>query len=279
MAKREQLGAQKSNVVESSENDDTANAPDLMNRSVIRAMTLLSEVGNYPDGVTATELAQTTGLARPTVFRLLLSLAHAGFLEKSDGVFALGWEIARLGRKADPHRGIIPRVQLVLDRLATDVNETVGYAVVTGPTTFDLVAEATSSHLLSPSQGYIGKDFPLHASATGKIMLANLTDEQVETLLPEQLEALTQFTVTDRGLLLAELEEIRARGYATLDNELEEGLFGVSVGVRDNAEYLIGVLAVSGLDQRMKSAQVHAFVKSLRVAAAEISENLSGPAR
>ncbi|WP_269134599.1 IclR family transcriptional regulator [Spiractinospora alimapuensis] len=248
-----------------------------MNRSVIRAMTLLSQMGNYPQGVTATELAQITGLARPTVFRLLLSMAHAGFLEKSDGVFSLGWEVARLGRRADPHRGIIPRVQLVLDRLAAELNETIGYAVVTGPTTFDLVAEADSSHLLSPSQGYIGKDFPLHASATGKIMLANLTDDQVKALLPENLEAITQYTVTERGLLLSELEEVRALGYSTLDNELEEGLFGVSVGVRDNAGQLIGVLAASGLDQRMKSAHVQSFVKPLRIAALKISHNLSGP--
>lgn len=256
------------------QNDDIDNAPDMMNRSVIRAMTLLSKIGNYPDGVTATELANDVGLARPTVFRLLLSLSYAGFLVKNDGAFTLGWEIARLGRRADPHRVIAAQVQVTVDQLAAELNETVGYAVVTSPTTFDLVAEAHSTHLLSPNKDYIGEDIPLHASATGKVLLARLDDEQLDTLLATPLEQFTRFTITEPEQLKFELHEIGSRGYSILDGELEEGLFAVAVPVLDTSDNVIGVLSASGLDQRMKAAHIQTFIEPLRTAAKNLSEIL-----
>lgn len=254
---------------------DTENAPDLMNRSVLRAMALLNEIGNFPDGATASELAIATGLARPTVFRLLLSMTHAGFLVKTDGTFTLGWQVARLGRIAHPHSGVLPRIQVFIDSLVADLNETIGYAVVTGPTTVELISEATGSHVLSPALGYLGKEFPLHASATGKILLANLDNEQLNTLLPEELAVLTRFTIARRSDLMLQLTEIRSLGYATIDNELEEGLYSLAVPVRDVTGHLIGVLSVSGLDQRMKSASIYGFVERLQTAATEISTVLS----
>ncbi|NJC54972.1 IclR family transcriptional regulator [Brevibacterium marinum] len=249
-------------------------APDMMNRSVIRAMTLLSRISNYPDGATATELANDVGLARPTVFRLLLSLEHSGFLAKNEGVFSLGWEIARLGRRADPHRGIAAHVQVNVDQLATEINETVGYAVVTGPTTFDLVAEAQSTHLLSPNKGYIGEDLPLHASATGKILLADLDADQLDTLLTNPLEEFTRYTITEADQLRFELAEIRSRRYSILDGELEEGLYAVAVPVNDKLGNVIGVLSASGLDQRMKSAHIQSFIEPLRATAEELTQIL-----
>ena len=58
---------------------------DLVNKSVVKAMALLTELGRHAQGPSSTELAQALRMSRPTVFRLLLSLAQTGFVEKHDG--------------------------------------------------------------------------------------------------------------------------------------------------------------------------------------------------
>lgn len=246
-----------------------------MNRSVLRALKLLIEVGKHPEGTTATDVAADVGLARATASRLLTSMEYAGFLARNDGNYSLGWQLARLGRLADPHGGILSRVQVTIEALVAELNETIAYAVVTGPTSFDLVAEVDGPHFLAPQEGYAGQRLPLHASAMGKIILADLTDAEIDTLLPDQLEAFTRYTITDRDFLIQQLAEIRAVGYATLDSELEEGLFSVAVGVRDDNNNLIGILTVSGLDQRMKAASIYSFVERLKEGSVEIATALT----
>ncbi|MEX5257978.1 IclR family transcriptional regulator [Kocuria arenosa] len=255
--------------------EEAAEAPDLTNKSVIKATMLLSELGRHPKGITVTELAQEVGMTRPTAFRLLLSLEQTGFVERVDNKYTLGWEIARLGRLADPHRGIISRVQATLDALAEQLNETMGYAVVHGETDFDVIAEASGSRLLSVSQGYVGQRYPLHASATGKLVLAELPEERIEELLPEVLPAMTRYTLTDRAELMRALREVTLQGYATMDNELEEGLFAVAVPVRDSEGRLIGALTANGPDQRMKSGRLPHIVERLRQAAHDVAKNLT----
>ena len=91
---------------ETESNAESVDAPDLTNKSVVKAMTLLRELGRHPQGITVTELAQNVGLSRPTAFRLLLSMEQVGFVDRSDNNYTLGWEVARLGRLADPTAGV-----------------------------------------------------------------------------------------------------------------------------------------------------------------------------
>src|SRR5699024_8012023 len=153
--------------------------------------------------------------------------------------------------------------------------ETIAYGVVTGPTSFDLIAEVDGPHFLAPQEEYAGQRLPLHASAMGKIILADLSDREVQTLLPETLESVTRYTSQDRYVLMQQLAEIRTVGYATLDSELDEGLFSLAVGVRDDNNNLICILAVSGLAQRMKATSIQSFVDRLEEGSAEIATALT----
>lgn len=251
-----------------------AEAPDLTNKSVVKAMTLLRELGRHPRGITVTELAQNVGMTRPTAFRLLLSMEQVGFVDRIENNYMLGWEMARLGRLADPTAGVAAKVQPILDRLAQDINETVSFALTKGQTEYDLIAEASASRLLQVSNLYIHRQYPLHASATGKIVLAELDDAKVSQLLPATLASFTPQTITNSKALLRQLHEIRENGYAVIDNELEEGLFAVAVGVRDTDGLLLGVLNATGPEQRMKSGRLAGTVEQLRTTAEEIAKVL-----
>ncbi|WP_454812887.1 helix-turn-helix domain-containing protein [Paenarthrobacter nitroguajacolicus] len=119
-----------------SADDETAAEPlsddpvNLTNKSVIKATSLLRELGRHRNGITVTELAQALGMTRPTAFRMLLSLEQTGFVDRTDSRYKLGWRIAMLGRLADPYAGVISKIQPVLDSVAGSLNETVGFAVV-----------------------------------------------------------------------------------------------------------------------------------------------------
>jgi DNA-binding IclR family transcriptional regulator len=248
---------------------------DLTNKSVIKATVLLSELGRHRQGITVTELAQAVGMTRPTAFRLLLSLEQTGFVDRVDNRYLLGWQMARLGRLADPYTGAVARIQPILDEYAAKLNETFSFAMVRGELAYDVIAEAYASRYLNVSHVYLGGTYPIHASATGKVLLAELTDERVAGELPEKLESYTPHTITSRKALIKELHQVREQGYAILDDELEEGLFVVACPVRDAANALVGILSINGPVQRLKSDQLPDTIDQLRQAAQDISKALS----
>lgn len=220
---------------------------DMTNKSVVKAVRLLRELAKHPNGATATALAAETRIARPTAFRLLFSLEQSGFVDRVDNNYSLGWDLARLGKIADPYAGLVKRVQPVMDDLAARLNESATLSVPRGDDDLELIADASGPHVVGGGMGkYIGQRFPLHASSTGKVLLAELSGERLASVLPEELEAFATRTVTDRSVLAQELSEVHEQGYAVIDNELEEGLLSLSRPVRDSAGNLAAVLTVNG---------------------------------
>ncbi|WP_427005445.1 IclR family transcriptional regulator [Pseudarthrobacter sp. H2] len=250
-------------------------AVDLTNKSVVKATVLLSELGRHRKGITVTELAQAVGMSRPTAFRLLLSLEQTGFVDRVDNRYLLGWQMARLGRLADPYAGAVARIQPIMDEYAAKLNETISFAMVRNKTTYDVIAEASGSRYLNASHLYVGMLYPAHASATGKLLLAELSDDEITATLPEKLESYTAHTITDLKTLLQEIREVRKQGYAVIDDELEEGLFAAAYPVRDGTGGLIGILAVQGPTQRLKSDKLPGAINLLRQAAVEIAKVLA----
>lgn len=227
---------------------EAAEPADLVNKSVTKAIRLLRELVAQPKtGATVTVLAKAAGLSRPTAFRLLLSLERSGMVDRIDNNYILGWDLARLGRLADPYAGLVARVQPLLQELADKFNETVSMSVPNGQDGLDLIAEAFGSHLvgMSSSLHMVGQQWPLHASSSGKVLLAELPPEKVISILPEQLPAFTEHTITDRKALLRELQQIREQGFGVIDNELEEGLLSLSRPIRDASGTLVAVLTIN----------------------------------
>jgi DNA-binding IclR family transcriptional regulator len=226
-----------------------ASAPaEMANKSVTKAVRLLRELAAQPrTGATVSTLAKAAGISRPTAFRLLYSLEKNGFVDRIDNNYILGWELARLGRLADPYAGLVARAQPLLQELADSFNETVTLSVPDSKDGLDLVAEATGSHVVGiRAQHMIGQHWPLHASSTGKVLLAEMPVEKVLALLPEKLESYASRTISDRATLLRELEQVREQGFGIIDNELEEELLSLSRPVRDSAGNLVAILTLNG---------------------------------
>jgi DNA-binding IclR family transcriptional regulator len=203
-----------------------------------------------PSGATASELATAVGLARPTAFRLLTTLEENGMLDRIDGRYVLGGEIARLGDLADPVAGVKHRVTPLVQDAANARGETVTYSVWRSTSLLDVLVQANPHRVGLSVTSMVGQRWPLHASSTGKLVLAELPPEELDELLPSKLERLASRTITSRKALEKELNKVREQQFATIDDELEDGIVSGAVPVRDDAGQLVGALSVVGPKHR-----------------------------
>lgn len=219
------------------------------NRSVNRALQLLRRVAATP-GATASELAVAVGQSRPTAFRLLTTLEENGMLDRVDGRYTLGGEVARLGDLADPKAGVSQRITPLMQATAETLGETVAYGVRRSTSVVDLVVQVDPRRVGLSFTSMVGQRWPLHASATGKLILAELYPAQVRALLGPDLQRLASKTVTSFDELGKELARVRERQFAIIDDELEDGIVSGAVPVRDDAGQMVGMLAVVGPKHR-----------------------------
>ncbi|MGW1026803.1 IclR family transcriptional regulator [Streptomyces sp. NPDC002577] len=180
--------------------------------------------------MTVTDAAKTLDVARSTAHRLLVTLEAQGFLtRKTPGRgYVAGPELARLSAPAGFDDVTRARSGTVLDDAWSRTQETVQTVALIGSQTI-ITSGRQSPHEVRVALE-IGRTFPAHATSGGKLLLAQLTDEQVCALYPEEtLPGLTPRTITSRAELLDELSVTREQGYAFSRGESINGMHSVGV--------------------------------------------------
>jgi DNA-binding IclR family transcriptional regulator len=219
-------------------------------QSVDRAVDLLQAVAAArPDASSAPALARACGLNRATAWRLLKTLQARGLvnLEEATGRYSIGLTTVELGNAAGPD-ALIAAAHPELERTCDETGETAALAVA-GIGGLCYVDEVTPTAVLTAS--WLGRFVPVHATSTGKAMLAFLPAEQTRRVLGGELRSFTATTITDPEALAAELAATRARGYGTCAGELESSLYGVSAPVLDHARRPLAVLSIWGPHDRV----------------------------
>ena len=225
-------------------------------------------------GASVSVLARSAGLPRATALRLIRTLEEEGFLLRpgaGDRV-VLGPALVALARAASAGTVLLELARARLDELAAGLRETVTLSIVAPDRDLDVVYQIDGPYQMRP-RDWVGQRFPLHASSSGKVLLAS-DDEILAALLRRPLPRVAPATISRPRALRRELAEVRRRGYATTVDELEEGLAGVSVGITDTAGSLVGVINVSGLRQRLERAGLATVADRVRVAATAIEAEL-----
>ncbi|NOX29605.1 MAG: IclR family transcriptional regulator [Actinobacteria bacterium] len=190
---------------------------------ISRAASIIRSLEGRPNGLSLGELAQEVGLARSTVHRIVSALVAEDMLAPVPGNsgFRIGpglMRVASMSREwlaEQAHKGLIG--------LSQEVNETVDLAVRSADRAL-FIDQVAVTHRLQALSG-VGLAFPLHCTANGKALLADLDNAAVESLVSPDLEALTENTITDRAVLLDELDQIRETGIAI---DREEHHLGIS---------------------------------------------------
>jgi DNA-binding IclR family transcriptional regulator len=218
-------------------------------QSVDRAIDLLLAVaaaGPADGGVPA--LAKACGLNRATAWRLLKTLQARGMVTvDANGRYVLGVTAVELGGAAGPD-ALIAAAHPLLERMCAKTGETASLAMpAVGGLTY--VDEVTPIAVLTAS--WLGRTVPLHATSTGKALLAFLPQTQLRRVLPATLPAFTDTTITSPTELADELAATRTRGYGTCAGELEPSLYGVSAPVLDRTGRPLAVLSIWGPKDRV----------------------------
>ena len=237
-------------------------------QSVDRAIDLLlavAEAGPAESGVPA--LARTCGLNRATAWRLLKTLQARGLVTVDEvGRYTLGMTAVQLGG-AGGSDALIAAAHPVLERMCVQTGETASLAVP-GVGGLAYVDEVTPVAVLTAS--WSGRTVALHATSTGKALLAFLPQTELRRALPATLPAYTDTTITSPDDLDAELAATRTRGYGTCAGELEPALYGVSAPVLDRVGYPLAVLSIWGPQDRVPEQRFPELGRIVVAAAEEI---------
>ncbi len=193
---------------------------------IARAAAILRALG--PDGMSLGALARATGLPRSTVQRIVEALAAESLVEVGDGGVRPGWGLQRLARVAqsDVATQARPHLEFLFER----THETIDIATALGGEV------AFLDRIISDQELRVvpitDRPRPLHAMASGKAILACLSDAQVVGLVgmtPRRLTPATHVVLAD---LLADLAEVRRSGFAYDREEHAQGVCAVGTPIR-----------------------------------------------
>jgi IclR family transcriptional regulator, acetate operon repressor len=236
----------------------------------LRALELIAEEGEL--GVT--DLGRGLGVHKATASRLAATLADGGLLERdpTSDRYRLGFGLIRLVGAAMASIDLVRTAHPVLEELADRTHETVNIGVLSGDGVV-YVDQVSSGHLIAATN-WVGRHTPLHASSSGKVFLAHMPELERQRVLAGRLEASTPRTVTDPARLGRQLDEVLLRGYATIQDELEEGLNAVAAPVRQLNGEVVAAVSVSGPSFRVRSVDLPRLGRLTIDAAGALSRRL-----
>lgn len=223
--------------------------------SVHRTLDIL-EVVAARGGATAKEIADATSLPLPTVYRLARELLDSDYLVhiREEKRFELGYKLHQLGVSLHQQIGVSREVRAEITALHEQQGLAAYFAVHRGNQIAVVhVADSPACPRLDPID--FGFHEASHATALGKILLADLDPEQRELHLdPEPMPVFGPGTITSHAELAAQLVTVAERGTAWEHGELVAGATCVAAAVRGSSGVLIGSVAVSGSDEHLARA-------------------------
>jgi len=243
-------------------------------QSVDRALNVLELLARWGDGGVS-ELAAELEVHKSTAFRLLGALESHGLVEQTEdrGKYRLGFGLVRLAGAFSGRMDITKQARPVAERLANELGETVNLAVLREHYAVNLDQALGSASVIT--QNWVGELTPLHATSSGKVLLAHVDEEERARLIKiAGLSAYTADTITTVGELDKELQKVIDRGYATTVGEYEDGLNAAAVPVWDADGAVVAALSASGPSYRFTAARMEEVVSLIKDAGLEISHRL-----
>ena len=257
----------------------TFNAPAEPNavQSLDRALRILAIVADG-DGLSLSEVAERSGLAASTAYRMLTTLANHGMVEFADPeqLWSVGVEAYRIGSAFLRSRKLVDRSRSVMQGLMETTGETANLGVAED----DCVVFVSQVETHQAIRAFFrpGTRSPFHASGIGKAILAHLGPARVEAIVGKTgLQAFTDKTLSHGGLA-ADLEAIRARGWSVDDEERYPGMRCVAAAIFNEFGEPIGGISISGPTVRVTPERIAALGPEVRTAAAAITRMIGGAA-
>lgn len=242
-------------------------------QSVDRALTILELLARRGEaGVT--EIAGELEVHKSTAFRLVVALENRQLVEQvaERGKYRLGFGIVRLAGATTARLDLPRESRPVCERLSAAFGETVNVAMLDSGSATNVLQEHGSAAVTA--RNWIGARTPLHATSSGKVLLAWAGDDELASLLGHRLERFTEQTLTTKQAVRTELAAIRERGWSSTTEELEIGLNAVAAPIRDGSGKVVAAVSVSGPSYRLTVESFEDVAPKLVEGADEISARI-----
>lgn len=215
---------------------------------------------------TVEELEAELGLTNSTVHRHLTTLQDRGYVLRNGGSYRLGFKMLTIGGQLRRDVTAYPMIKEKVDHLAEQTDERAQFIVREGNERIYLYTETGDNPVQTGA--YTGRRGPIHSSAAGKAIVANLPESERDRLLDSlDLRKTGPNTITDPDELREDLRTIRERGYSVNLEESTSGVHAVGAAVRGRDDEIIGALSVSGPATRLKDDRLEREIPDAVLAA------------
>lgn len=256
------------------DNRHTSGRERATSQSVMRALMVLDLLGECSEELGVREIARRLSLSPSIVQRLVATLAAAGYLEQSQTAlkYRIGYRLFHVGRsylaRADLHVVSQPELHALAER---EINAFLG-VMQDGAIVYLAAIQSRGPIAIMSSPG---SRTLLHSTALGKAILASMTDAEIARLLgPEPFARRTARTKTTLAPLLAEIREVRRRGYAISDEENLDNVYAVGAPLRDASGSTIAAISGAVPRNQLRPAAIKDICELVTSAAERISRRL-----
>jgi DNA-binding IclR family transcriptional regulator len=237
-----------------------------------RAVEILSAFTDDRPRWTLSELNAELGLKKSTTHRIMSALEGKGFLIRMEGEtqYRLGPELIVLGARALKAVDLQEHARPELRFLAETTGETATLETLVEGNV--LIVHEEKGHALLSFETEVGTRWPVHATATGKVLIAFAENEYAEP--PGGLLPLTGQTIVSWGKWLEVLSEVREKGFATNLEEIQYGYASVAAPVWDRAGRTIAAVSIGGPVHRVTRPRIPELAKTVKAAGLRVSERI-----
>lgn len=240
-------------------------------KSVDKAMELIELLLQRRNPMSLQEIAEASGYPKSTVHGLLATLcAHRVVQQGDDGRYGLGVFLFECGCAVSAGWDITVAARPHLEQLAAKTGGSTYIALLDGDSalSFDRCIGSGGLQVIPE----LGSRMPLHATAQGKLLLAQMKDKQVLKVLQHSgMQAYTPHTIIDPQKLLLSLQEIRRNDLAVEDGEYKIGLRSAAAPVRDRFGQVRYALGIVGLYRKVQCDEFQQALMQLQMQARQLS--------
>lgn len=249
---------------------------EYMLESALRVAEVLSALAEAPHGIRLSDLTKILSINKTTIYRILMTLKSVNFVAYSESMktYSLGYAIHKMSNKVSETEEVKRVAHPYMEELSKKLGESVILFKRNGSIKFCVDKVDTENVIRRIIE--VGEESPLIYSASGRVMLAFMDEEERETILhTNPLEQLTPHTITDVQALREAITRARKDGYSVSNGERLEGVFSVAVPIFTNDGKVTYVIGVAIPEYRVKLEAVNIIIEKIKEYGTKITKALN----
>ena len=246
--------------------------------SIEKSIQILNYLSDAKRSVGITELSLELSFPKSTVHRILNSLLNYSLVDKEKDIskYRLGLQILKYSNSFYNSFDFRRIAKPILKKVCIETSFTTFLTIWQSYHSI-CIDSVTPSQKSNTHQLFVevGKEMPFHCTASAKTLLAYQRPEEIKRIINKSLlKKYTPNTITDPEKLMIHLLEIKNKGFAICDEELEEGIKAIAAPIKNINGKAIASITITGLAKRMSSGNIETLVKIVIDSAKEISDKL-----